>query len=103
MLAIGVGVIFTFLPRVYDVRVAARRRKENKPLEPEDKLFGFLVAAPVLATGLWWFAWTVPPRVTGVSPWASIASLVFVGYSVVEFGMYTSRRHLLSSGSDRLE
>ena len=55
------------------------------PLEPEDKLFGFYVAAPVLAAGLWWFAWTVPPLVTGVSPCASIASLVLVGFSVVEF------------------
>ena len=87
MLAIGVGVVFTFLPRIYDVRVAVKRRAENKPLEPEDKLFGFLLAAPVLAAGLWWFAWTVPPLVN-VSPWASVVSLVFLGYSVVEFGTY---------------
>ena len=85
MLAIGAGVIFTFLPRIYDVQVAALRRKQNRPLEPEDKLFGFLVAAPVLACGLWIFSWTVPPFVTSIPPWISIASLILVGFSVVEF------------------
>lgn len=85
ILAIGVGVILTFLPRFYDIHVVASRRKEGKTLQPEDKLFGFYVAAPVLAAGLWWFAWTVPPLVNGISPWVSIASLVFVGFSVVEF------------------
>ena len=68
MLAVAVGVIFPFLPRLYDIRVATRRRVHNQPLEPEDKLFGFFVAAPVLAAGLWWFSGTVPPLVTGVSP-----------------------------------
>ena len=86
MLSVAVGVAFTFLPRLDDVRVAMRREKENRMLEPEDKLFGFLVAAPVLACGLWWFALTVPPLVTGISPWISIASLVLIGFSVVEFG-----------------
>ncbi|KAK3701470.1 hypothetical protein LTR37_015444 [Vermiconidia calcicola] len=76
MLAIAVGVAFAFLPRIYDVHVAAERRKEGTPLEPEDKLFGFLVAAPVLASGLWWFTCTIPPLAINVSPWLSIASLV---------------------------
>ena len=84
-LAIGAGVIFTFLPRIYDIHVTAKRLKQEKHLEPEDKLFGFFVAAPVLAIGLWWFAYTVPPMATGVSPWVSISSLVLVGFSVVEF------------------
>lgn len=85
MLAIGAGVFLSFLPRIYDVHIAATRGKEGKSLQPEDKLFGFYVAAPVLAAGLWWFAWTVPPLVVGISPLASTASLVLVGFSVVEF------------------
>lgn len=51
-LSIAVGVAFTFLPRLYDIRVAMRREKKNRVLEPEDKLFGFILAAPVLACGL---------------------------------------------------
>ncbi|KAK3723561.1 hypothetical protein LTR37_001813 [Vermiconidia calcicola] len=85
MLAVAVGVAFTFLPRIFDIHVAAKRRKDMTPLEPEDKLFGFLVAAPVLASGLWWFACTIPPLAINISPWSSIASLVLVGFSVVEF------------------
>lgn len=85
ILAVGVGVFLSFLPRIYDVHVVVSRRKQGVVLQPEDKLFGFYVAAPVLAAGLWWFSWTVPPMVIGISPWVSIASLVLVGFSVVEF------------------
>lgn len=82
-IAIGVGILFTFLPRIYDVLLL--RRKDLAAIEPEDKLFGFFVAAPVLAVGLWWFALTVPPHFPISSPWPSIASLIFFGFSVVEF------------------
>lgn len=85
LLAIGAGALLSFLPRLYDVHVVASLREQGEPLQPEDKLFSFYVAAPVLAAGLWWFAWTVPPLVTGISPWVSTASLVLVGFSVVEF------------------
>lgn len=85
ILATGAGVFLSFLPRIYDIHIVATRRREGKPLQPEDKLFGFYVAAPVLAAGLWWFAWTVPPLVIGISPWVSTAALVLVGFSVVEF------------------
>lgn len=85
LLAIAPGVALSFLPRLYDMRVLARRRAHAVAPQPEDKLFGFYIAAPVLAAGLWWFSWTVPPLVAGVSPWASVAALVLVGFSVVEF------------------
>jgi hypothetical protein len=49
-LAIGVGVILTVLPRFRDVRVTDRK---GGALEPEDNLFGFYIAAPVLAVGMW--------------------------------------------------
>ncbi|GAB7361854.1 hypothetical protein MBLNU230_g1894t1 [Neophaeotheca triangularis] len=83
-LAFGVGTIFTFLPRVYDARHSFTGQAP-KALTPEDKLAGFYIAAPVLMIGLWWFAWTVPPLITDISPWASIAALLLIGYSTVEF------------------
>jgi hypothetical protein len=84
-LAIPVGVMFTFLPRLYDIRVSNDcRLKDIKP-QPEDKIFGFLIAAPILAVAFWWFGLTVPPMTTGLSPWVPIASLSLVGFSVVEF------------------
>lgn len=84
LLPIGVGVILSFLPRIYDVRVARSCVRDGTPWEPEHKLFGFYIAAPVLAFGLWWFSGTVPP-LTHFQPWPSIMSLIFVGYSVTEF------------------
>ncbi|PPJ56717.1 hypothetical protein CBER1_09483 [Cercospora berteroae] len=81
--SIAVGICFTLLPRIYDIRVACR--KDAQAIEPEDKLFGFYVAAPVLAVGLWWFAFSVPPLNSPASPWASICSLALLGYSIVEF------------------
>ncbi|KAF2862406.1 MFS general substrate transporter [Piedraia hortae CBS 480.64] len=83
-IAIGLGAIFSLLPRFYDVHVAKKRERNNEILEPEDKLFGFYLAAPVLACGLWWFAWTVPPLVN-IGSWPSVLALLLIGYGVVEF------------------
>ncbi|KAK4634838.1 Major facilitator superfamily multidrug transporter mdrA [Fulvia fulva] len=84
-IAIAAGLAFTFLPRLFDIRVTNGRRRADQVIEPEDKLFGFYVAAPVLAIGLWWFAATVPPLVRGITPWASIISVGLFGFAVVEF------------------
>jgi len=84
-LSISVGVLFTFLPRLYDIRVSNACRRNNIAAQPEDKLFGFLVAAPVLATAFWVFSLTIPPLVTNLTPWIPIVSLALVGFSVVEF------------------
>ncbi|KAI7285932.1 MFS general substrate transporter [Hortaea werneckii] len=84
-LAFGIGIVPTFLPRKKDMVLANKQRRRGAQMEPEDKLFGFYVAAPVLAVGLWWFGATIPPLVEGVSPWASIASLLLIGYATVEF------------------
>jgi len=84
-LALSIGVAFTFLPRIYDLYHTKTRAQPDSALEPEDKLFGFFVAAPVFAIGLWWFGFTVPPLINDITPWASIASLVLVGYAEVEF------------------
>ena len=84
ILAIGAGIPFTFLPRLYDLRMMRACHQSGKTLQPEDKLFGFYVAAPVLAVGLWWFACSVPPLVN-TFPWVSMVALAFIGFSVVEF------------------
>ncbi|KAK4611802.1 Major facilitator superfamily multidrug transporter mdrA [Fulvia fulva] len=84
-LAIGVGVWFTFIPRLYDVHITNVEARRKQPLEPEAKLLGYYIAAPVLAVGLWWFACTVPPLVPDLSIWVSMCALVLVGYGIVEF------------------
>lgn len=84
-LGIPFGVVLTFLPRLYDIRVLNDCRRRNVVAQHEDKIFGFLVAAPILAMAFWWFGLTVPPLTTGLSPWIPIASLTLVGFSVVEF------------------
>lgn len=84
-LAIPIGVISTFLTRLYDIRVSNIRRRNSVVAQPEDKIFGFLVAAPILAIAFWWFGLTVPPLTKGLSPWIPIASLTLVGFAVVEF------------------
>lgn len=84
-LSISVGVLFTFLPRLYDIRVSNACRRNNIVAQPEDKLFGFLVAAPVLAIAFWIFSLTIPPLMTNLTLWIPIASLALVGFSVVEF------------------
>ena len=84
-LSISVGVLFTFLPRLYDLRISNMCRRNNILAEPEDKIFGFLVGAPILAIAFWWFALTVPPLNVSLPPMVSIVSLALVGFSVVEF------------------
>lgn len=83
--AFAVGIIFTFLPRIFDIYHVDKLQKQGKTIQPEHKLCGFYIAAPVLAIGLWWFAATIPPLVDVGSPWPSIVALVLIGYGVVEF------------------
>ncbi|KAF2167541.1 hypothetical protein M409DRAFT_66065 [Zasmidium cellare ATCC 36951] len=82
-LALALGIPLTFLPRIYDILLL--RRKAPSTIEPEDKLFGFYVAAPVLAVGLWIFSTTIPPLTSHLTPWISIAALTLIGFAVVEF------------------
>lgn len=85
LLFIALGLISSVLTRFYDRLVARRRRRANLPLRPEDKLIGFIVAAPLLAISLWWFAWSIPPKLQSL-PWiVSALSLVPLGYATNEF------------------
>jgi hypothetical protein len=84
-LAISVGLLPSILVRLFDGNIAAKRKKQGRSLLPEDKLLGFLIAAPINAIALWWFAWSIPPRVGNVSPWISIVALVPLGFAANEF------------------
>jgi hypothetical protein len=84
-LIIGAGVLFSFVPRLWDIRKDNQRKLRNETPEPEDKLFGFLIAAPLLAVGLWWFGATIPPVTTNIPPYASMPAVLFVGFAAVEF------------------
>ena len=85
-LIMGAGVLLFFLPRLCDLRMANRRHHHHQTLQPEDKLTGFLAAAPLLAIGLWWFGATIPPMVPKTfSPAVSMVPVAFVGFAAVEF------------------
>lgn len=94
-LPIGIGLFFGILTRLYDTRILSDRRKKGKTLEPEDKLFGFAIAAPTLAISFWWFAWTIPPHVH--NHWiVSMIALAPVGFALNEF-LYTLSGYLADS------
>ena len=81
LISVGIGCLLGFLPRFYDHRLLNRRWKERKNLEPEDKLFGFAVGAPILAVALWWFSWSIPPQVH--THWVvSMLALIPAGFAL---------------------
>ena len=89
--------------RLWDVHVSRRRKRQSRELVrqlhyqkelvqptnsaqiPEDKLMGFFLAAPIQAIAFWWFAWTIPPSGKHISPLASIAAIVPMGFAINEF------------------
>lgn len=84
-LAIVIGLALGLLTRIYDHRKISRYESQDIPLEPEQKLTGFSLGAPMLAGGLWLFAWTIPPAVTDVHWIVSALALVMIGYAANEF------------------
>lgn len=84
-LTFTIGSFLSLLPRFYDISISNRQRNRNAPVAPEDKLFGFYLAAPLLAVASWYFAWTIPSAVTTVSPFVSMSALVIVGFAASEF------------------
>ncbi|KAH7412089.1 putative polyamine transporter [Phaeosphaeria sp. MPI-PUGE-AT-0046c] len=94
-LAIGLGIPISILPRLWDVHVITKKKKQHQAMKPEDKILGFAVAAPVLAVGLWLFSWTIPPLVH--THWAvSMVGLVMIGFAANEFA-YTLNGYLADS------
>ncbi|KAF4918448.1 putative transporter [Colletotrichum viniferum] len=102
-LAIAVGVLFTFLPRLWDMKVVRDCQRKQVPVQPEDKIMGFAFAAPAQAIGLAWFAWTIPPLVGGVRWIVPTMSLVLVGFAANEtshtLSGYLADSYLLYSAS----
>ncbi|KAK1573462.1 major facilitator superfamily transporter [Colletotrichum navitas] len=83
-LALALGILASGLTRIYDARTLATRSAKGLPITPESKLGGFIIGAPLLAGGLWCFAWTIPPAV--LLHWAvPTAALVPIGYAVNEY------------------
>lgn len=85
LLAICVGVLFIFATRCLNDHIVAKHTRLNLPIKPELQLLGLIIAAPVLAAGLWLFAWTVPPKVPGLHWIIPTIGLVCVGYAGGEF------------------
>ncbi|OBT84330.1 hypothetical protein VE02_07271 [Pseudogymnoascus sp. 03VT05] len=79
------GIPLSILFRIHDQRALSRRERANLALNPEQKLTGFVIAAPALAVGLWIFAWTIPPAVPNLNWAISMIGLVLVGFATNEF------------------
>ncbi|OGM47176.1 MFS multidrug transporter [Aspergillus bombycis] len=84
-LACACGIWFSALTRLLDNRVFDTRQRKNLPVRPEDKLLGLAIGAPVLAVGLWWFAWTIPPKISNIHWIVPSIPLAMMGYALNEF------------------
>lgn len=94
-IAIGLGIPFSIFPRLWDLYIISKRKQQKAEVKPEDKIYGFALAAPVLAIGLWLFSWTIPPLVH--TPWpVSMVGLVMIGFAANEFA-YTLNGYLADS------
>lgn len=83
-IAIGVGLSLGLLTRYLDLYIIDQHRQQGRVLLPEHKLLGLWLGAPILAGGLWVFAWTIPPGVKDVHWIVSVIALLLVGYSLTE-------------------
>ncbi|KAJ5103441.1 hypothetical protein N7532_003970 [Penicillium argentinense] len=84
-IAIIIGLVSGLLTRIQDYRTINYAEEHGIVLEPEHKLTGFSIGAPMLAGGLWVFAWTIPPLIGHVHWIISAISLIFIGYALNEF------------------
>ena len=92
---VSIGCLCGFLPRICDYHKLGLRQRQHQTTTPESVLFGFAIAAPALAIGLWWFAWTVPP-VSDIHFMVPMAALVLIGFALNEF-TYTLTSYLAES------
>ncbi|KAM0122985.1 hypothetical protein ACP6JC_000393 [Aspergillus fumigatus] len=82
--AIGVGLSLGLLTRFFDLYIIDQHRQQGRVLLPEHKLLGLWLGTPILAGGLWVFAWTIPPGVKDLHWSVSVIALLLVGYSLTE-------------------
>ncbi|CBF83895.1 hypothetical protein AN2841.2 [Aspergillus nidulans FGSC A4] len=91
-LALIPGIITSGLCRHWDHHRLNKREKQGQGPVPEDKIDGFVVAAPALAIGLWIFGWTVPP-IVHVHWIGSMFGVALIGFAATEFS-YTLSGYL---------
>lgn len=92
ILALIPGIITSGLCRHWDHHRLNEREKQGQGPVPEDKIDGFVVAAPALAIGLWIFGWTVPP-IVHVHWIGSMFGVALIGFAATEFS-YTLSGYL---------
>ena len=91
-LFIALGLFLSTLTRFRDRHTTRKYRIANRRLASEKGLFGLAFGAPVLAVGLWWFAWTIPGAHVKVVSWpASAISLTLLGYGINEYSTVLPR------------
>ncbi|KAK5101764.1 hypothetical protein LTS08_004223 [Lithohypha guttulata] len=83
-IAILVGLLLTAFSRLYDLRVLGQLAQDNATIDPEAKIRPYVTAITSLVIGLWWFAWTIPPR--AYTHWiVPTISLVLIGVAANDF------------------
>lgn len=84
-LFIALGLFLSTITRFHDRHCTRKYHLANRRLAPEKSLFGLAIGAPMLAVGLWWFAWTIPGAHAKDVAWpASAVSLILLGYGLNE-------------------
>ncbi|PKY00706.1 MFS multidrug transporter [Aspergillus campestris IBT 28561] len=84
-IAMAIGVILSLGMRLVDRVIIRRRINSGRTLLPEHKLTGLCVGTPMLAISLWWFGWTIPPRIQGLHWMVPTLPLVLLGFALNEF------------------
>jgi hypothetical protein len=80
-IAIGLGL--NIIPRFYDHDLLKRIKGRNGVIEPKHKIRAFAIDVPILATDLWWFAWTISPSIP--APWpVSFLPLILISFATNE-------------------
>ncbi|KAB8231267.1 MFS multidrug transporter [Aspergillus alliaceus] len=82
---LGIGMMLSLLTRFADERIIQNHLRDGRQLLPEHKLLGMYVGTPLLAIGLWWFAWTIPPHFSNVYWIVPTIPLLLIGYALNEF------------------
>jgi hypothetical protein len=83
-IAIGIGLLASGFTRILETRIITKHQRQGNPITPEHKLLGLCIGAPVLAVGLWWFAWTIPPHSQTIHWIVPTIALAVIGYAVNE-------------------
>ena len=77
----AVGPFFGTFSRLHEIRKTAALRHRHEYIAPENKPFGFSLAAPVLAMALLIFSWTTRPAVPSI---ISLLALIPASFAIKE-------------------